>query len=165
MPAMPESPSTPTAPSMPSTPQDGFGASAPTAPDAPPTDFSSSVPGSKASGFPAPPGFPAAPGGFGAPQFGTTFTEESKAGLALGLSIGAAVCLLTGILSIISLPLGIAGFVVGNKEKKAIDAGTRDPSKRGMAVAAQVIGGVVAALGVLVTLFILLIVIGFAAGA
>lgn len=71
------------------------------------------------------------PVGGGLPPQGV-FTEPSKAGLSLGLVIGGLLC---------CGPIAIAGTVIAYQEKEAIDAGRRDPSKRGMAVAALVIGG------------------------
>lgn len=93
-----------------------------------------------------------APVGGGLPPHGV-FTEPSKAGLSLGLVIGGLLC---------CGPLAIAGTVFAYQEKEAIDAGRRDPSKRGMAVAALIIGGLALLLwGAL----LILVLIGSAAGA
>lgn len=123
--------------------------------------FGAAAPAAAAGGFAAsapttPPmpqdGFPGAPGAMSPPGFGQVYAEESKSTLALILSIVGAVLILTGFGVILSLPLGIAGAMIANKDKKAIDAGQRDPSKRGTDVAAVVIGilaAVVSLLGII----------------
>lgn len=89
------------------------------------------------------------------------YPEESGAIVALVVSIlGIAVC--SGLLSPV-------GWVLANKELAAIQEGRRDPTKRDMAKAAQVIGiigSVLLALGLLFFVgFILIAIIGAAAGA
>ena len=83
---------------------------------------------------PQAPGFPGAPptGAAYAGMPGGPFAEESKATLALVLSILGLFCFFTA-------PFGI---FIGYKEKVAIDEGRRDPSNRGQAIAAIVIGAV-----------------------
>ncbi len=98
------------------------------------------------TGFPG--GIPsdATPGGFGAPAGGyapATYTESSQATVALVLSIVGFFCCLTA-------PVGA---FLGWQEKNAIDAGRRDPSKRGQAMAALIIGLVFTVLAVLGVLF------------
>lgn len=139
----------------PGAPQDGFGAAAPAAAAG---GFSATTPPS------APSGFPAAPGGAGAPQFGNVYPEESQSTKALIMSIAGAGLGLTGVGIILSLPLGIAGAIAANKEKKAIDAGLRDPSKRGAAVAALIIGIITAVLSLLAVLGFVILVIAIAFG-
>lgn len=92
----------------------GVSASADT-PVAPPSGF----PGAPPSGLP-----PAGVAGF------ATYPESSSATAALVLSI-------LGFFTFITAPIGV---FMGFREKKAIDEGRRDPSKRGMAIAAIVIG-------------------------
>lgn len=78
--------------------------------------------------------------------------EQSNAVTALVVSlIGLLVC--SGLLCPI-------GWYIGGEEVKAIDAGRRDPSNRGMAQAGRIIGivgSVLLALGIL--LFVILIVV------
>lgn len=102
-------------------------------------DTTSSAPpiGGAAGGFGAPTappaGFPGAPPS-GPPPAGVTgfatYPESSSATTALVLSI-------LGVFIFITAPVGV---FLGFREKSAIDAGRRDPSKRGMAIAAIVIG-------------------------
>jgi hypothetical protein len=66
--------------------------------------------------------------------------KTSKAGLALGLSIGSifiAFCCGLGIF------LAIAGAIMGWQEMKAIDRGELDPSTRGTAKGAFIVGVIV----------------------
>ena len=81
---------------------------------------------------PQAPGFPGAPptGAAYAGIPGAVFAEESKATLALVLSILGFFCFITA-------PVGA---FLGYREKVAIDEGRRDPANRGKAVAAIVIG-------------------------
>lgn len=104
---------------------------------------------SDASYQPAPPPQPGSAGG--------AYPEASQATLALIL----------GILSVIVLSiLGPFAWWLGGKEKKAIDAGRRDPANRGQAVAGWVlgiIGTIFLIIGVLVGIFWLVILIAAAA--
>lgn len=69
-----------------------------------------------------------------------------------------------GILGIICCgPLGIAAWVMGNRELEAIDAGRRNPENRGTANAGRIIGIVATALLVLGVLFLIAgLIFGFA---
>lgn len=91
---------------------------------------------------PQAPGFPGAPptGAAYAGIPGAVFAEESKATLALVLSILGLFCFITA-------PFGI---FIAYKEKVAIDEGRRDPSNRGQAIAAIVIGAVIVVFGLFV---------------
>lgn len=134
--AVPETPS----PQTPGVPQDGFGAPAAGMPPGAMPPGSVPPAGLPQGGFPgAPGGMPGAAAGF--------YPEESKATTALVVAIVGA--LLCG-------PVSIVGAVMGNKERKAIAEGRRDPAGQGKATAALVIGAIV---GVLTILFILLIVV------
>ena len=101
---------------------------------------------------PPPPGSfaPPPPGSF-APAGGNY--EQSQAGWALGLSIAGLVC--CGLLC-------IPGFVMGRREVQAIDAGRINPSQRGVAMAAQIVGGIGIAFLALGVLY-LVVVFGFLA--
>ncbi len=103
-----------------------------------------------------PGGFPQGPQGYGQPYI--QYPEESQAVLSLVLSIvGLVAC--SGLLCPI-------GWHFGKKELEGIDAGRRDPSKRDMAKAGQIIGligTVLLALGFL--LFIGIMVLAFASAA
>ncbi len=105
-----------------------------------------------------PPSYGAPPGGgYGQPAFGspagytpygasgTTYPKSSAPGWALGLSISGLV------LSIccIGFVLAIPGTIMGWTSMKAIDRGEKDPSQRGIAKAAFIIGlvGLVVAAG------------------
>jgi TRAP-type C4-dicarboxylate transport system permease small subunit len=83
------------------------------------------------------------------------FPEPSQATTALVLGIvGVILC---GVLA----PFA---WVIGSKEVKAIDAGRRDPSNRGVATAGKIlgiVGTVLLVVGVLVTLFVLLGLVAF----
>ncbi len=57
--------------------------------------------------------------------------EESRAGTALGLAIFGFVC---------CMPAGVVGAVMAYNELGRIREGARDPSKKGMATAALIIG-------------------------
>ena len=107
-------------------------------------------------GFQQPGGFPQAPQGYGQPYI--QYPEESQAVLSLVLSIvGLVAC--SGLLCPI-------GWHFGKKELEGIDAGRRDPSKRDMAKAGQIIGLIgtlLLALGFLV--FIGIMVLAFASAA
>jgi len=69
------------------------------------------------------------------PSFGT-YPESSNATTALVLAILGFFCLVTA-------PVGA---MIGLNEKKAIDAGRRDPKNRGTAKAAMIIGFALSAL-------------------
>lgn len=112
-----------------------------------------------ADNFPPQGGYPPAGGGYGydpAMAGGAAYPESSQADVALGLSVaGLAVMVLAGCcfgpFGIIALlPLG-AGVYMGHTEINAIDAGRRDPVKRGNANAARIVGAVGAGLVVLLT--------------
>ena len=66
-------------------------------------------------------------------------TTQSKAGWALALSIGGLCCFV----------FSIVGLVMGRNEMREIDAGRGDPSKRGLAQAAFVVGIVILVLTVI----------------
>jgi fatty acid desaturase len=92
-------------------------------------------------------------------QAGGAYPEASQATLALILGI-------VGLL--LFQPLGPFAWWLGGKEKKAIDAGRRDPANRGQAVAGWVLGIIATIfliLGVLFFVIFLIIGIGAAAGA
>ena len=93
----------------------------------------------------------AAPTGFGAVP-GAAFAEKSQATTALVVSIVILLC---------CGPAGAIGAWMGYQEREAIDAGRRDPSKRGTAQAAFIVGLIAVALTVV---GILLFVIAGAAG-
>lgn len=73
-------------------------------------------------------------------SYAQAWPESSQATTALVCSILGFVC--CGF-------LGIAGWVLGQKELNAIDAGRRDPTNRGTATAAKIVGIVVVAINVL----------------
>lgn len=107
----------------------------------PSSGASGGMPGPPGAGPPTAPTFgatPAAPQGyvaFGAPT--TAYTESSKAGWALGLSIfGLFCCAITS----------VVGLILGRNEMRAIDEGRVDPKNRGLAQAAFIVGLVVVAL-------------------
>jgi hypothetical protein len=79
------------------------------------------------------------------PQAGA-YPEESQATTILVLGILSLICS--------CLPLGIAAWVMGNRELQAIDSGRRNPDNRGTANAGRIIGIVATVLG-LVGLIIL----------
>ncbi len=128
----------------------GFGSPAP-------SGFGTETPGAMSTPPPGGFGAPAQPPGAfpGAPMaaVGGYYTEESQATTALILSIVGVLC---------CGPLGIAGIVMGNNEKKAIDEGRRDPANRGKAQAAFIVGIIAVAFTVL---GILLFVVSAALGA
>jgi hypothetical protein len=129
-------------PSMPSTPDLGS-----------PGGAMPSMPGSFGTpqdGMPAAGGFPGAPpASMGAPV--GMYPEASQATLGLVLAIVGFFCGLTA-------PVGLW---LGWKERSAIDAGRRDPSNRGQAVAAIVIGAITTAFLVIgLAFFVLIIAIG-----
>jgi hypothetical protein len=66
-----------------------------------------------------------------------SYPEQSQATTILVLGILGLVC---------CAPLGIAAWVMGNKELEAIDAGLRNPENRGTANAGRIIGIVATAL-------------------
>ena len=111
-----------------------------------------SLPGA-APGTPPAAGFPGAPPAGGGVNVVGVYPESSNATTALVLSIVGFFCGITA-------PFGA---FMGYNEKKAIDEGRRDPSNRGMAVAALVIGGLITALMILSILFFVIVV--FAASA
>jgi hypothetical protein len=83
-----------------------------------------------------------------------SYPEQSQATTILVLGILGLVC---------CAPLGIAAWVMGNKELEAIDAGLRNPENRGTANAGRIIGIVATALlGVGLILLLLSLVFGFA---
>jgi len=100
-------------------------------PGLPPADFGSS---------PTPGGFPSAP----PPAFGAAYAEKSQATSALVASVVGLLC---------CGPAAVGGAYLGYKEKVGIDEGRRDPSSRGVAIAALVIGAVGAGLWLLGLLF------------
>lgn len=65
---------------------------------------------------------------------GAAYPTSSNAGVALALSIAGFVC--CGLLA-------IPGLIMGRNEVRAIDAGQADPSNRGMANAAYIVGIIV----------------------
>ena len=79
--------------------------------------------------------------------------EQSQAGWALGLSIAGLVC--CGVRC-------IPGFIMGRREVQGVDAGRIDPSQRGVAMAAQIVGGIGIAFLALGVLY-LIVVFGFLA--
>jgi hypothetical protein len=72
------------------------------------------------------------------PQAGA-YPEESQATTILVLGILSLICS--------CLPLGIAAWVMGNRELQAIDSGRRNPDNRGTANAGRIIGIVATVLG------------------
>ncbi len=95
------------------------------------------VDGPAPEGFPPPPppgvGRPPPVGGYAHAVH--VYPRDSRAGLALGLSIVSIV---------VCGPLSIAGILLGQADLEAIDRGETDPSKRGLARAAFVVGIVAA---------------------
>ncbi len=84
----------------------------------------------------------------------------------------ATLILVLGILSIvICFICGIVAWVMGNADLKAMDAGTMDPSGRGMTQAGKIIGivgtilGAIGVLGAIVWIIFVFVVIGGAAAA
>jgi len=100
---------------------------------------------------------PAAPLGFSSPGFppsAAQYPESSNAITALVVSLGGFI--LCGVL----FPIG---WWLGSQEVKAIDAGRRDPSNRGTARAAELIGMIMTIIAVLSIIgVVLLITIGTA---
>jgi hypothetical protein len=74
------------------------------------------------------------------PQAGA-YPEESQATTILVLGILSLICS--------CLPLGIAAWVMGNRELQAIDSGRRNPDNRGTANAGRIIGIVATVLGLI----------------
>ncbi len=72
------------------------------------------------------------------------YPEQSQATTILVLGILGLVC---------CAPLGIAAWVMGNRELQAIDAGMRNPENRGTANAGRIIGIIAT---VLLILFVVL---------
>ncbi|MGI9608306.1 MAG: DUF2510 domain-containing protein [Acidimicrobiales bacterium] len=109
---------------------------------------------------PAAPGAPATPPvstpapGLGVPPMAAAGVsagmpyQESRANMALGLSIFGLLC---------CGPAGAFGMWKGLEEKRAIQEGRRDPANEGKATAAVVIGGIAVALLVLGLLFLVII--------
>jgi ABC-type Fe3+ transport system permease subunit len=82
-----------------------------------------------------------------------SYPEQSQATTILVLGILGLIC---------CAPLGIAAWIMGNKELEAIDAGLRNPENRGTANAGRIIGivaTVLLALGLVV--FLASLVLGF----
>ncbi len=73
------------------------------------------------------------------------YPEQSQATTILVLGILSLVC---------CAPLGIAAWIMGNKELEAIDAGLRNPENRGTANAGRITGMIGTALLVLGILFV-----------
>lgn len=76
----------------------------------------------------------------------------------------ATTILVIGILSLICgcFPLGIAAWIMGNKEIAAIDAGMRNPQNRGTANAGRIIGIIATVLGTIGIVFLILwVILGF----
>jgi hypothetical protein len=75
----------------------------------------------------------------------------------------ATTILVLGILGLICCgPLGIAAWVMGNRELQAIDAGLRNPDNRGTANAGRIIGIVATVLlGLGIIFFIFWLILGF----
>ena len=81
--------------------------------------------------------------------FGSMYPKSSKSGLALGLSIsGLVLTLCCGIGVVLAIP----GAILGWLDMKAADAGQVDPSKRGPAKAAFIVGLVAIGLAVAILL-------------
>lgn len=81
------------------------------------------------------------------------YPEQSQATTILVLGILGLIC---------CAPLGIAAWVMGNRELQAIDAGLRNPDNRGTANAGRIIGIIATVLLVLgLAFFILSLVLGF----
>ena len=74
------------------------------------------------------------------PQTGG-YPEESQATTILVLGILGLLCSCS--------PLGVAAWVMGNRELEAIDAGRRNPDNRGTANAGRIIGIVATVLGLI----------------
>lgn len=74
------------------------------------------------------------------PQAGA-YPEESQATTILVLGILSLICS--------CLPLGVAAWVMGNRELQAIDSGRRNPDNRGTANAGRIIGIVATVLGLI----------------
>lgn len=74
------------------------------------------------------------------PQAGA-YPEDSQATTILVLGILSLICS--------CLPLGIAAWVMGNRELQAIDSGRRNPDNRGTANAGRIIGIVATVLGLI----------------
>jgi hypothetical protein len=74
------------------------------------------------------------------PQAGA-YPEESQATTILVLGILSLICS--------CLPLGVAAWVMGNRELQALDSGRRNPDNRGTANAGRVIGIVATVLGLI----------------
>ena len=101
--------------------------------------------GSPQDGWQQPQGGIPPQGAATANPYGQQFARESKATLALILSIVGFFC--CGII------LGPVAIFLGKQEMDAIDQGLTDPSERGKAKAAFIIGIIVTVLAVLATIF------------
>ena len=84
----------------------------------------------------------------------------------------ATLILVLGILSVvICFICGIVAWIMGNADLKAMDAGTMDPSGRGMTQAGKIIGivgtilGAIWVLGAIVWILFVFVIIGGAAAA
>lgn len=83
-----------------------------------------------------------------------SYPEQSQATTILVMGILGLIC---------CAPLGIAAWIMGNKEVEAIDAGRRNPENRGTANAGRIIGIVATALfGIGILVFIASLIFGFA---
>lgn len=83
-----------------------------------------------------------------------SYPEQSQATTILVLGILGIIC---------CAPLGIAAWIMGNKELEAIDAGRRNPENRGTANAGRIVGIVATVLfGLGILFFIASLIFGFA---
>lgn len=82
------------------------------------------------------------------PTAGAAYPEQSQATTILVLGILSLICT--------CFPLGIAAWVMGNRELAAIDSGLRNPENRGTANAGRIIGMIATILGIVVGVFIIL---------
>lgn len=82
-----------------------------------------------------------------------SYPEQSQATTILVLGILGIIC---------CAPLGIAAWIMGNRELEAIDAGRRNPEGRGTANAGRIIGIVATVLlGLGILFFIASLIFGF----
>ena len=78
---------------------------------------------------------------------GAAYAESSQATMALIFSLSGLICCITA-------PVGA---YLGYAEKKGIDEGRRDPSNRGVAQGAFIVGLILTALAALGILFVLVV--------